>query len=206
MKVANRIERLIDSGAIIEWRPVKDFEGYYEVSNEGDIRSLTRKHKKEEQILKPSKNKHGYLIVSLWRPGKRTHTSVHRVVAQAFIGECPEGFHVNHKNEVKTDNHPENLEYVTPKQNNNYGMRNARASRALKNNPKICVAVESFSLETGKTIKRYPSITEAAWRDGYNPPSISQCLSGKQKFHQGVGWRRAEKEDKVNSAVADARF
>lgn len=111
------------------WKDVKGYEGLYQVSDLGRIRSLGRitnskndsKCKKRERILIQEITVFGYCRVRLFDlNGKAKHYAVHRIVAQEFIGN-PDGFEINHKNEIKTDNRVENLEIVTSKQNCNYG-------------------------------------------------------------------------------------
>lgn len=108
------------------WRDVENWAGEYQVSDSGQVRSLdreaqvfrngvgfeTRRHK--GKLLKPTATKNGYLLVSLTRPGGyRAYAYVHRLVAAAFLGPCPEGFEVCHNNGVRADNRPENLRYDT---------------------------------------------------------------------------------------------
>lgn len=116
------------------WIPIKGFEGYYEVSNLGRVRSLDRynvmktkrgewvKRKRKGAIMIPSLDgrKH-YLQVCLSKCGKRTMLLVHRLVAEAFL-ENPENLpEVNHKDENKANNNVSNLEWCDHKYNNNYG-------------------------------------------------------------------------------------
>ena len=183
MKYPSRIERLLDAGAIVEWRPIAGFKGRYEVSSEGEVRSLARKGRKRQIFLKPFNNTQGYLQVVLTKGGKRDQPRVHRLVMQAFVGPCPENMEVNHIDEDKTNNCISNLEYVTHKQNLNHATRNARVARARG------LAIESYDINTGATIKRYASAWEAQRQDGYKHGNISRCLSGRLKSHHGVGWR-----------------
>ena len=110
------------------WKDIKGFEGRYQVSNMGRVRSLDRWSLDERprfikgMMLKPSLNKgRGYLRVSL-SDGHRNykHYEVHRLVALHFVPGYKEGLVVNHKNEVKTDNRAENLEWCTYQYNLNY--------------------------------------------------------------------------------------
>lgn len=112
------------------WRDVTGWAGEYQVSNQGCVRSVdreaqvfrsgvgyeTRRHK--GKVLKPSASKNGYLMVSLTRPGGcRAYAYVHRLVAEAFIGPCPEGFEVCHNNGARDDNRADNLRYDTRSKN-----------------------------------------------------------------------------------------
>lgn len=112
--------------------PVKGYEGLYEVSNNGRVRSLNYNHTGNVKELSPRDNGSGYLYVYLCREGKHKNFRVHRLVAEAFIGEIPKGLIVNHKDENPQNNNVNNLEICTYEYNNNYGTRNKRASAAMK--------------------------------------------------------------------------
>ena len=123
------------------WRPIEGYEGKYEVSNKGRVKSLKRYstrfgYQKElvgEKLMSIQKSPTGYMQVHLSNKGKRTTKSVHRLVAQAFIPN-PQGLPlINHKDEDPTNNHVENLEWCTQKYNVNYGTarKRARATRKL---------------------------------------------------------------------------
>jgi hypothetical protein len=99
-----------------EWADVPGFPSY-QVSRQGQVRSLKR-----GRILRQFRGEDGYLHLNLWRDGRPKHHLVHRVVASAWLGGIPEGYQVNHKNGIKTDNRVENLEVVTPREN----LRHAR--------------------------------------------------------------------------------
>jgi hypothetical protein len=97
------------------WKPIKNFEGLYEVSDQGRIKSLIRK---QERIRKPSKQKSGYLQVTLNKKGKPYYKWVHRIVAETFLNQIDGKNYVNHKDGNKHNNIPENLEYCTMAENN----------------------------------------------------------------------------------------
>jgi hypothetical protein len=108
-----------------QWRPVVGYENEYEVSDQGRVRSLTRifyqparsgalyPYRKKGRLLKPGLTSVGYPSVALCR---KTHL-VHRLVAAAFIGPCPAGWEVRHKDGSRTNNAVHNLEYGTRKDN-----------------------------------------------------------------------------------------
>lgn len=105
------------------WKDIEGFEGHYQVSNFGRIKSLSRKSGntiKKERILKPRDHTHGYSEVSLGKDMKFKNKFVHRLVAIAFIPNPDNKPQVNHINENKQDNRVENLEWVTAKYNINY--------------------------------------------------------------------------------------
>lgn len=106
---------------IEEWKPVVGYEGLYEISNLGRVKSLTKwqgnKHIFSEHIIKPTDNGHGYMIVSLRKEGKRKSHYVHRLVATEFIENYKNYKYVNHIDYDKTNNKVNNLEWCTQKQN-----------------------------------------------------------------------------------------
>ncbi len=96
-----------------EWRDVLGFEGSYQVSSTGLVRSVKRGRKN----LAPSHSKSGYLQVNLYRDGQPQHFYVHRLVAAAFLGPIPWWAVVNHKDGNKRNNRADNLEFMTLEQN-----------------------------------------------------------------------------------------
>ena len=112
-----------------EWKEIPGYEGLYEVSNKGNVRNVRR-----NKLLRLSKTNNRYIRVSLCKNGIKTGLTVHRLVAEAFI-ENPDNLpEVNHKDEDKTNNRVENLEWCDHKYNMNYGTRNIRAKEtAIKN-------------------------------------------------------------------------
>ena len=120
-----------------EWRAIKGYENLYEVSNLGRVRSLERYVKSKtgtrivkERILKPVNVGSGYLGVGLYKEGKVRIIYVHRLVAQAFIPNPNNLPEVNHKDENKTNNRVENLEWCTREYNMSHGTRSERAGKA----------------------------------------------------------------------------
>lgn len=114
------------------WKDVIEYEGLYQVSNLGRVKSLNYNHSGKERIMKQARDGDGYYCVLLYKSGKRKRFSVHRLVAQAFIGPIPKGLVVNHINECQTDNRLENLEICTIRENSIHGTANARRSASLK--------------------------------------------------------------------------
>ena len=112
-----------------EWRAVPGYEGLYEVSNKGNVRNVRR-----NKLLRLQKNKYGYIQVGLSKNGIRTIFQVHRLVALTFLPNPDNLPQVNHKDEDKTNNNVDNLEFCTAKYNNNYGTARIRAKEtAIKN-------------------------------------------------------------------------
>jgi len=110
-----------------EWRAVPGFEGFYDVSNRGRVRSLRRNvpHRNGTQsvrgrILALQKNRGGYLAIQLWKSNHMKRPLVHTLVLRAFIGPPPDNHETNHLDGDKTNNHITNLEYVTRSENNQH--------------------------------------------------------------------------------------
>lgn len=124
------------------WRPIKGYEGKYEVSNKGRVRSLTRycmhfgyrKALIRGRLLIGHKDTSGYIMVGLHNKGTIKNLLVHRLVAQAFIPNPHKYPIINHKDENKANNHVKNLEWCTQKYNVNYGTAKKRARSTLKIN------------------------------------------------------------------------
>lgn len=159
------------------WRPVKGYEGVYEVSNLGRVRRLwpISGHTRQLKLFLRSEN--GYVAVNLSRCNRSVIKSVHRLVAEAFIPN-PNGLpQVNHKDENKTNNKVSNLEWCDCVYNNNYGTAPKRRSLAMANNPKTSCPIAQGDLN-GNTIAIYPSISEAARSTGIAKVQIRHCVSG----------------------------
>ena len=107
------------------WKNIKGYEGRYQVSNQGRVRSLNRiitncrgrKQIVKEKILKPENVFDGYERVCLFRNGKRKHYRVATLVYEAFNGSIPEGLEIDHINGIRTDNHLDNLRAVSHRDN-----------------------------------------------------------------------------------------
>lgn len=107
------------------WKPVKDYEGLYEVSNHGNVRSLDRvvptvygaTRTVKGKILTQSNDHDGYLWVNLQDGARRSRKSVHSLVMGAFVGERPKGMDIAHKNDDPFDNRLDNLRYCTRSEN-----------------------------------------------------------------------------------------
>ena len=97
------------------WKDIPNYEGLYQVSNLGNIKSLNYLRTGKEVVLRPRLNGNGYYRAVLSNQGKVKNKYVHRLVMLAFVGESE--LTVNHKNGVKTDNRLENLEYCTRSEN-----------------------------------------------------------------------------------------
>lgn len=114
------------------WKDIEGYEGLYQVSNLGRVKSLNYAKQGKEKILKDRISATGYKRVNLSKSGERKTYYVHRLVAETFIPN-PNGYsEVNHKDENKSNNNIDNLEWCTSKYNSNYGTRNERQSEKMK--------------------------------------------------------------------------
>lgn len=171
------------------WRPIKGFEGQYEVSNMGQVRSLYRSnqygHKVDNIKIKKQALNRNYYRVSI--KDKLYYVAV--LVAKAFpeiCGKWFEGAQVNHKNEITTDNRAENLEWCTPSYNSSYGTRQERIKVQLKNFGK---AVFQLS-KNGDLVNTYRDIFEVkAKNPQYSMSYIESVLKGDKHRHTAYGYK-----------------
>lgn len=182
-----------------EWRPVVGYEGIYEVSNTGKVRSCDRIdasgfHRKG-RMMKLNFGINGYVRANIWSPKeKRQRTlEVHRLVAEAFIPNPNKLPQVNHIDENKANNNVGNLEWVTMKQNNMHGTRLARQGITYKALPeekkkhphKIVLELDDL----GNVLHEFYSVREAAQHFGIDESGISKCCRGLLKTSGGRYWR-----------------
>ena len=121
-----------EASASEAWVPIPGMEVWYSVSTLGRVRSEKRPHNRGQarggRVLKPVANK-GYLYFTAYTDEGARKVPVHQAIALAFIGPCPEGLVTNHKNCIKADNRPENLEYVTQADNLQHARDNGHGPR-----------------------------------------------------------------------------
>ena len=166
------------------WCPIKGYEGLYEVSDQGRVRSLKFG---KERILKPSRNTNGYLLVGLRKNGEKKTYKVHRLVVQTFIPNPDNLQEINHIDEDKTNNKVQNLEWCDRKSNCNYGNRNKRISEKMTNG-KLSKLVLQYSLDW-KFIKEWKSLHDVERNLGYSSGNISCCCTGRRKNAYNFIWR-----------------
>lgn len=172
------------------WLPVVGYEGKYEVSNTGLVRSVDREvfnrgsgraYTLKGQALKVKKDRDGYLIVSPCVDGVNKYLRVHRVVASAFLSNPENKAHVNHINGDKSDNSVSNLEWVSHVEN----MRHAKHNGLLSTKGRAVIGTSLCGVEV-----RYESVMDAH-RSGHSRNGIHQCLCGNYKTSGGMRWRYA---------------
>ena len=151
-------------------KDVKNYEGLYAVTSCGKIWSYRR-----QKFLKPGIYKKGYLYVNLCKDGKAKSYAVHRLVAEAYIPNPDNLPMINHKDECKTNNCLQNLEWCDASYNINYGTRNEKIKKPIL----------QFDLN-GNFICEWPSATDVGKEVRIN---IVQCLTGKNKTALGFIWK-----------------
>lgn len=161
-------------------REIEGYEGLYAVTRDGRVWSFRSK-----KFLKPRENYKGYLLVCLCGKEKNKHAQIHRLVAEAFIPNLnpEEKTQVNHLDENKKHNYVENLDWVSPKENANYGTRNKRSSEK-QGYPVYCY--------NNNTV--YPSAQEAAKQLGLYQSEVSSCC--RKEFCQTHGYYFCLAEEK----------
>ena len=180
------------------------YEGLYKVSNLGKILSLNYRNTGKAELRTPRKRKDGYSEVQLWKNGKYKTCLVHRLIAETFL-ENPENKPcINHKIEGdegkkinmvifnedgSVDEERTTIEWVTYKENNDYGTRNERAAKAMTNG-KLSKPVLQLSL-SGDLIREWESTHECG-RNGFNQGNVSACCNGKRKSHKGFRFMFAD--------------
>lgn len=163
------------------WKDVKGYEGLYKISNNGRVFSFH--HNKNGRELTYSLSNSGYYLVGLY-DGKQKRVYIHRLVAEHFIPNPNNLPQVNHKDENKLNNEAVNLEWVTRKQNINYGKGIEKKTLSQS------MPVVGTNIETGIEI-RFASTSEAQ-KNGFNSGNISLCCRGERKQHKGYIWEYAE--------------
>lgn len=195
------------------WKDIEGYEGLYQVSNMGRVKSLERNvvggrgglYKIEEKILTPC-NRNGYSSVSLSKDGVITTHSIHRLVATAFIHN-PNNFPmINHRNEIKNDNRVENLEWCTHKYNMNYGTINKRRGESLgygKNN--LCSKSILQFTKKGDFIRKWDCSMDIERELGFDNSNITKCCNGKKHFLSAYGfkWGYADDYERIPFKVFD---
>lgn len=172
-----------------QWKPIEGYGGKYEVSDLGRVRQ-------GEKSVNQYKDGKGYLRVSLYKDGAERNVKVHRLVALAFIPNPDNLPMVNHKDEVKTNNRVENLEWCDNKYNCNYGTIKERLDATRRRCPVI-------GTDKDGNEHRFSSIQEAATYVGGKMPCISACCRKVQGKHNAYGYQWRYEDEELNRNYAE---
>lgn len=162
------------------WKAIKGYNNQYWISDEGNVMSL----KNKGRLLKPNLMNTGYYSVNLCKNGKLQLRLIHRLVAEAFIPNPDNLPCVNHKNEIKTDNRVENLEWCSYSYNNKYN--NLEERKAISRSKPVI----QYDMQ-GNFIRKWLSATEVERQMGYFNQNIQTCCQGKRKTAYGFKWKYA---------------
>ena len=167
------------------WKPVLGYEGLYEVSNWGRVKSVKYTKRGKNHIL--SSVKGNYLRVNLYKGKKGKQFLIHRLVYEAFNGKIPSNMQINHIDENRWNNNLDNLELVSCKENANWGTRNER-TKAKNTNGRLSKPILQYSLE-GVLIKEWPSAREIERCLKINHGNIVKCCHGIRNNSHNYIWR-----------------
>ena len=180
------------------WKDIPGYEGLYQVSNTGKVKSLERNcvtgrggiQQRGGTILKPRLDKYGYPRLCLSKNGKPHHFTVHQLVARVWVPNPHNYPQVNHIDEDKTNANAANLEWVEASFNNAWGTRNDRIGISQKGlrKSKHLKPVVQYTL-SGEFIKEYPSAYDVMLTLGYDKSSIRKCCRGVIKTSYGYIWK-----------------
>ena len=179
-----------------EWKPVVGYEGLYEVSNYGRVKSKytsTRITDTKNKIMKQKYDTRGYFRVNLTKNGKQKNLLVSRLVAMAFVPNPKNLPMVGHDDDNKENNHVSNLYWTDAAENTAHnGLRERFFEKRRAKMPqiieKLSEPVIGTNVETGEEI-RFKSMQEAQ-RNGFQSGKISMCCAGKRETHKGYRWRK----------------
>lgn len=168
----------------IEWRDIPGWEGWYQVSNTGLVRRIKPEASTWIGRILIAGISRGYLHVYLSSHGKSSTHRIHKLVILAFKGERPEGMQINHINGIKTDNRPENLEYITPSQNTLHAWHVLNACKSKSGEDS---GMAKFTEDNIREIRRRSSAGEKctylAREYGVSHSAISMIISRKRWSH-----------------------
>lgn len=172
------------------WKDIPGYEGLYQVSTFGNVVSLNYNHTRERRMRIPRADRGGYLYLCLHKGGVTTTKKIHRLVAEAFIANPNNYPQINHKDECKTNNNVDNLEWCDQAYNNRYGSRMRKVLDAHKRvgSPKAERPVVKLD-KYGTIIDEFISISEAARQVGVRRESLRDCVLGRQRTCVGYVWR-----------------
>ena len=181
---------LVMSENIEIWKPVVGYEGLYEVSNLGNVRSLNYNHTNKPKLLKQDLCKNNNLRVTLYNRTKKRFL-VHRIVAEAFMPNPYNKPEIDHINTIRTDNRVENLRWVTHTENMNNPITHTKSINSKLHYTYNMKAVIQTSKD-GTFIQEYKCTREAERATNIDHRSINKCCKGIYKTAGGYIWKYKE--------------
>lgn len=178
------------------WKDIDCFEGLYQVSNMGRVKSLNRTLMRKngspyivkERILIPQVDTRGYFVVSLAFKKDKTLALIHRLVAKAFIPNPGNKPQIDHIDGNRQNNFSDNLRWVTSHENH---INPVTVKRRLESNCPIGKGLNAVPVigisQSDNSIIRFKKIKDVK-EFGFDPSSVSKCILGKRKFHKGYLW------------------
>lgn len=175
------------------WKDIKGYEGLYQVSTKGNVRSLNWRNHGFVKNLYLKKQNRGYLQVELAKNGKTKMFMVHRLVAEAFL-KNPEDYPcVNHLNEEKQDNRVENLEWCSASTNVKYSLEKHRdrVTNRRYHTSHCRLTKPILQIKDGTVVRRWDNSRQIFKETGMSDWSISECCRGNRKHAYGYDWQYA---------------
>ena len=197
------------------WKDIPNYEGLYQISNYGRVKTLEKSIKcglynnkivkRKEKIKKIQANRLGYYHTVLGKNGKCYNVNIHRLVAEVFLEKNNFKYMpnenlknidisklvVNHIDENPSNNYVDNLEWCTQAYNINYGHRNKKVAKNMIENKRYSKDIIQYSLN-GDVIKIWRSLKEIQNTLGYSRKSIALCCKKESKQSHGYIWRYYE--------------
>lgn len=180
------------------WKDIVGYEGLYQISNFGNVKSLNYNHTHTSKLLVPKRHHSGYVMVTLCKNNIHKNKFIHILVANAFIENIENKPCVNHIDGDKHNNHVSNLEWVTHKQNTQHAIKTGLRKNLtpLKGlfggSHPASKKILQFDIN-GNFIREWDCISVAANYYGLNSCTISNCCAFRKKSAKGYIWRYAEK-------------
>lgn len=178
------------------WKDIEGYGGTFQVSNLGRVKTFNYRNSGKEKVLKPKKHNKGYLQVQLMKGEQNKMFTIHRLVAQAFLPNPQNLPCVNHKDEDKTNNNVENLEWCDRSYNVRYSMdlhpeRIANRKNSPRYGKRMGLKVNQYN-KNGELIKTWDNSRTIQNQTGMSDWSIAECCRGKRHTAYGYIWQYAD--------------
>lgn len=166
------------------WKDIEGFEGRYQISNLGNVKSLRYGGRGEPKNLVPKVNNKGYEWVELFANGKKSYRQIHRLVAAAFIPNPNNEPVINHKDENIRNNCVDNLEWCDQGYNTRYSLNLHHRERSIRKHKRPIAQID----KNGNTVKIWDYSRQVEKEGNMSQWSILQCCAGKRKTAYGYTW------------------